>query len=320
MPEERRALEALADYHHGRDGDRVAVALAALVGHPRVLVEGELGRPVAVRRGTLRLAVEETDGGARLSAAIGSHPIGAAHLAGEGDLIAALDREHATCWVAEASPRVRGLLRAITVGAGARLPVEALPALLERLPALEQVVEVTLPERLAGERVDADLCPVAQVRALAGDTLALRVCAKPHGEGATYAPGEGPARVSGLRAGVRALAVRDLPAERERAQVVRHTLAEGGGTGRAWQLETTDLESTLDCVAALRRLSDDGLARVEWEGERLALSRPGRPSDLSMRLGARKDWFGLDGAPGSAPPRASARRRPRPAPGRGACA
>ncbi len=294
--EERRALEALSGYHHTRGHDRVAEALVALIGHPRVFVEGALDRPIEIRQGRLGLRVNEEDGGVHLCAAIAGHPIGAEHLASDGDFVAALDREHGTCWLAEANPRVRSLVRAFASSGGEHLPEEALPALLERLPALEHVVEVALPERLLGARVDADACPVVRLRALPGDALAISICVRPHPEGTAFAPGEGPERVSGLRASQRALAVRDLAGERSQAEAVRRELGELAGAGNEWALEVADLERALDCMAALRRLSEAGAARLEWEGERLELSRPARSTDLSMRVRDRKDWFGLEGA------------------------
>ncbi len=51
-----------------------------------------------------------------------------------------------------------------------------LPTFLERLGVFEEAVELALPDRLAGERIEANGRPVVTLRALPGDALSLRVC------------------------------------------------------------------------------------------------------------------------------------------------
>jgi len=295
---EAATLLAVSTYQPSAVRRLVRRALLALVGHPRVTLADPPHEAIAVRTATLAfVAREEDDGSVVLEPTIDGTPVDARRLLGGEDLACLVDEATRSCVLARVDARARALVE-LLARRGGRFPVEALPELTLRLPALGQRVQIALPGTLRGTEVPADERVRLRLELLPGAAPGLRVAARvqPLVEGRPYVPGEGPAEPTGERAGARVYAARDLGAEgprvRERlAPLALRPESEIETEPFTWLLDRGD--EALDFLAVLQERADD--FAVEWAAEARAVTRWAAAGDLRVSVTDKRDWFGLDG-------------------------
>jgi hypothetical protein len=205
-------------------------------------------------------------------------------------------READTITLIAASGAGADLLRALARSEH-RFPAAALPAMLERLPAVSRILPVTLDPALRGTRVETERRPLARLGLVAGDALQLRLLVRPLAAGERCVPGAGSGEVYGYDGEERVFAQRDLQVERERARGV----AEGLGLAAAsevapfaWVIE--EREAALDLLEKLQPMAEQELAAVEWLREqRLRMAGTATPAALQIRVRSIGDWFRVGG-------------------------
>ncbi len=267
-----------------RAGPRV---LAALVGHPRVLLDGV--RPLEVRRARVGLRIEEMSGEAlRLVATLDGLPVELEALAPGRHAV--LDAEHGRLLVLVRDPALDALVSALAETQA--VPPEAVASLLEALPGLLGRLPVELPASLEGERVDADSDPMLRLRLLDPMGVGGWVVVRPVGASAQV-PGVGDETVHGVRQGRRVTASRALDEELQRAHALVGELGLSVDEGFSFRL---DDEAALELCESLREREQSGRGpRVEWDGERPTVLRKLRASDVRLSVRKKRDWFGLEG-------------------------
>ncbi len=267
-----------------RAGPRV---LTALIGHPRVLLDG--ARPLEVRPARVGLRVKEAPGEAlHLIATLDGLPIELEALAPGRHGV--LDAERGRLWVIAREPALDALLSALAETQS--LPAEARDGLLERLPALLARLPVELPASLEGERVDADPEPMLRLRLLDPIGVGGWVVVRPVGT-SLQVPGAGDETVHGVREGRRVTASRGLDEELRRAHELAGELGLSVDSGFAFRL---DDEVALALCETLREREQSGCGpRVEWDGARPTVLRKLRATDVRLSVRRKRDWFGLEG-------------------------
>ncbi|MFH1465036.1 MAG: DEAD/DEAH box helicase [Pseudomonadota bacterium] len=270
-----------------------------LAGHPRVLLGAQNPVHVQVRCEALVFRLRETDdGGLELQPVQGGQPVGAAaflqRLAGAADgrlLLADAAAQRVT--VLEVGDDGRKLLELLG-RRGERFPAEAAPGLLARLPALAGRVSLDLSSSLGLEEVPAEPRLVLRLEAQPDASLRLEALLRPAEDAPAFSPGEGAEQVWVLRAGGYRIVRRALHAEEAEARAQLAALELPVPEPGALVQDITDPEAALGILAALRACEER--CPVEWAGAaRPKVTRGAQPSDLSVSVGAQRDWFGMGG-------------------------
>ncbi|MCC6809388.1 MAG: DEAD/DEAH box helicase [Deltaproteobacteria bacterium] len=280
-------------------GQALYAALEQLIGHPRVYRD-QSTRPIAVKKGTLGFAVDHAGEGYALHPTIDGAAVPRTTLARAledtersalGMVIA--DDRLAVCALVALSPRTRPLLEACAAREYT-LPKDALPELMQRLPQLERVIDVQLPDGLRGDEVLADPRLLLRLRAEAQGATVLCLV-DPLGDGAVHEPGGGPREVTAMKNGRRVYARRDLAAEKTHADAIIERLPLGEPVAPyKWLLR--DDERTLDLLQALKDLGEPVSAEWTQESPRsLAVTDDATAKTLRVRVSEGRDWFELDG-------------------------
>ena len=301
-PADRRAAAWLEDleqdwrYSERRERPAVFEALALLVDHPRIYLDGKPPRPLRLTRGALRLRWEAAPGGGLIArVTLDGQPIDAEALEampGCGDRRLHIDAEAGRCTLIEVHANAPGLIEALT--RGSPFPPEAADVLMGRLDAIGAVLPIELDEALRGEAVAPDDWPIMQLRQLDGAVrAAVRIEPLP---GATLqVPGQGERTFYGLDGDRRVHTTRDLETEREQIDA---DLAELGQPqvppDGPYQWTLDDPEDVLALLEALER--HDDLFTLAWEGPPLSVTRGATASDLRVTVGMQQDWFGIGGS------------------------
>jgi superfamily II DNA or RNA helicase len=280
--------------------DRYAVrALAALVGHPRVLLAGHDG-PVAVERPSLGFAAVAVARAIRLVPTVGGEPLDTRVCAA---LLDAFDGPEPPLHVAygEHAPRVQLIdvsadarhLWSVLARHGDEFPPESHHELFERLVELEPSLAIDVPDALKGTPLADALEVVARVRLVGEATLELEAFVRPAPAAPLYAPGAGPRDVLVVRDGERGYIRRDLG---EEPAIVAGLLArlpmatrEEGPPG----VFRVDGDAALDLALALDR-PPAGLV-AEWIATKPAIARAITPKALRVQIDVERDWFGIVG-------------------------
>jgi superfamily II DNA or RNA helicase len=279
---------------------RVPVALRALVGHPRVYLDGD-DMPLEIREGRVGLAVREGKSGDLVFVpTVRGEPVSFPEILallegrGHGDLAIHVDRGRGSCTVFRVDAAVAELLRVLH-RQGARFPRESHVELITRLPTLEAHLPLALPPALKGDEVPPRPDVVLRLSPLDGAGLRVEALVRPLPGGAAYPPGEGPAEITGTAEGRRAFTRRTLAAERERVRGVLAALPlRPDAEGPPFEFLLDRGEEGLDFLAALAERQPPEVI-VEWPEEgRRALRRAGI-ADLRVRVEKKRDWFGLEG-------------------------
>jgi superfamily II DNA or RNA helicase len=267
-------------------------AIEALVGHPRVVEDRPPHRSIDVRAATLELVAAEDGDTLALRPRLEGRELDARRL---------IDPRAGTLrpWlVDEAGPTVTVLRATAEIAAavasvarhGGCFPAEAMPALVERLPALGARLGLALPPSLRGEEIAADPRPLLRLDPGEGVALRARALVRPLAGASAHPPGAGPVEIDGLVDGRRVFVRRDLAAEPARVRAALEPLPLGSELEPfAW---TLDGEPAIELLAALA--AQESVA-VEWAGPERRVSRAATAADLRVRLDDRRDWFGLAG-------------------------
>ena len=307
LPQDQALLRALAkaqedgSWSHAHHEERYQ-QLALLEGHPRVYLEHDTTRPVAVTKATVALRVSEhEDGGFVLEPVADGAPLqsGARRLA-EAGVELLVDEDRGRLVLLRADARAAALVELLR-RTPAVIPASEREHLVAALHRLERVVPVELPAALQGEPVEADPTLVARLTPLEGGALRLELGVRPLPGGRFSAPGEGGESASAVVDGRRVTARRDLDGERARASQLLELLPLDEPDDPERPVFTLPrLEDGLALLAALDEAKGREGApavRVEWpEGaRRLTVTRAASAKDLRVQLRRGRDWLDLDG-------------------------
>ncbi len=291
-PREKLAFAALDNERSYRSpAESHAVALHALIGHPRVLTAR--GTQLTVRRVDARFALFETEKGIRTGLALDTLRLPAETLTRRGvraGLVAHFDTDRGEVLVASIDAALAALLTA-AAKFPATIPDGETTGLLPLIERAAARVTVELPKAIEA-RVEA-LETRLFVRLEPGPNetlLTIRTRISPH---LSHVAGEGPALVSILSDGsaTPVLRRRDLDAEKKEARALGHFL----------ELPDGDTEATLAgeeaVLAVLELLGGRPELEVEWPlaGDALRVVGAISTSALSVRVKRAIDWFGVEG-------------------------
>ncbi len=293
------AVHAMGALSSGGHLGAEEAALAALVGHPRLVLPS--GNTVELVEARLTLAWTPTDdGGVALSPMLDGRgvPPGSVvleELATLDPRCALLDVDEArgTATLVHASSAARELVAGI-LQRGGRFPASALDALWSRQPALAAVLPQSIAPALRGVEVAADLQPVVRLTVSADGSLDVVVGTRPLPTSLVLTPGDGPDEVFSHQGGARQFVVRDRGMEQQALEAELVELL-GDGVRAPWRVRMADPDAVLDLVASLQRASEAGQVCVEWSGRPPKVVGTAIPEDLHLRVGSGQDWLALGG-------------------------
>ena len=279
-------------------------AVAALAGHPLLFLRDEAGKRahVAVRRVDFSLAVDGVDdGGAALSVILGSLRLSLVDAAdlleqrSSDDLLIHADMAAKVCYVAPVDARLESVLRSL-LPRGARLPEEALPALIQLFPRLSEVVPLVISEELRGPERAGSTRPLFRLSLDESGALTVQLLVRPCAGAPAQRPAEGPLTLYRFDDGEVTAVRRDL--EQERLSVEAMACAVGLRDDQQQQRflwAIADRDEALGMLGVLQELEDQN--DVEWgAGGRHRLTRAATTQDLRVEVSGRRDWFNLKGS------------------------
>ncbi len=289
-------------YRSEPDFDQWPKILDSLIGHPLVFYGVN---PITVRRAEFGLSIQDHDGAWQLTPSLDGKSMREFTLVsrmGDGDISAVDDGAvagAAELLLAKSSPELAALTTSL-MQRPTSIPAEAQAEFLKRLPALEALLPITLPDSLKGDLIDADTQLTLRIHPAepTGAKIELRVTPAP--EGASFVPGQGPIEVASKRGEQRVRVERDLDDERLRATTLASDLffkRFSSPEPFAWLVEHDD--DVLDLLDALRaRPENDPL--VVWPDDakvrRMHVLGEIAPSALKVEIKDQHDWFGLSGS------------------------
>jgi superfamily II DNA or RNA helicase len=289
---------AVLDLWSGRNRSvNFAAVLVALVDHPTVFRWPEKAAVRVVRR-DLQFDIREEASdlaGARIVVSLGEGvPVDTA-MAGRGgtylqDEVLWWDSQHGVEFT-RISPQLRSVLTMLA-RFGGRVPAEAVPGLLERLPRLARVAPVRT-DNLAGlEELPPAVLPVVVVEALPAGALAVSVRVRPVDGGPVFVAGEGPVQVIAATAdGVRSTR-RTFARELEAVAGLGELLdAPDVLDIPDWVVE--DPQRSLALVERLSAASDR--LTVQWRQKPLRIGREVAADKLKINVNSSGRWFQVAG-------------------------
>jgi superfamily II DNA or RNA helicase len=304
LPADRRAAEQLLPGTSWLDGsspllDRGAVhrAVAALVGHPRVVTDDGVGDTVPLRVERHELALHwslRDDGGVDVTATLGDIGLDPERLSqlamrrAASGLMVSVD---AGVGLAAVTPVAPGALRLLGMLGRQQLShAGASDTLLARLPAFSRLVPVHLDPSLRGEETAADASPIVRLEVLPQGALRVQVRVRPLPRGQVLVPGQGPQEVFGRQEERRVFARRNLEQEEELAASAVPELPDDAGN-QSWEATLDDPDGALTLIERLQESAD---TRVEWTGE-VRHRVIGSAGLGSLRVAVRSlgDWLGI---------------------------
>ncbi len=287
----------LSSYQREPEREQWVKILDAIVGHPLVF-HGV--NPITVRRGEIGLSIQDVDGAWQLAPSLDGQSIKEFSFAVcyDGKNFAAIEYSKYELILATAGPELAALTMSL-MRSPTSIPVEAQAEFLKRLPALEALLPITLPDSLKGELIDADMQLALRIHPTdpTGARIELRVTPAP--DGAAFVPGQGPVEVASKRGEQRVRVERDLDGERLRATTLASELffkRFSSPEPFAWQIDHDD--DVLDLLDSLRaRPENDPL--VVWPEDakvrRMTVLGEIAPSAMKVEIKDQNDWFGLSG-------------------------
>ena len=144
-------------------------AFAALVGHPRVVVEEHRDEPISVRRVPLAFTAHSVGDQIRIEPSLDGARIAPKQLAAlftrfaANEPLVVIDEEPARCWLIDVSPQARQLWNVLDKH-GDAFPRESHERLLGQLARLENKLPLVVPQTLKGMQLPADACSVMRLR------------------------------------------------------------------------------------------------------------------------------------------------------------
>ena len=289
---EERDRQLLAAWRR-RDPGAAGPFLELLAGHPRVLAEGT-NTPIRVRSAELELRWRATrGGGVELVPMVDGERLEEQALQELAELSTeALWTRHRDGELIFARlTRPQQALLAHTTRRGGTFPPVAVPELMQRLERFEAVAPVRLDPQLRGREVDGAASALVKIEPRPDGSLGLRLRLRILPGAPAVVPGAGSEELYAFVAGERVFVARDHSAERRQASALVAAL--DLDPVRSWSWDLDDPERALEVLAALRDLPDP--PELAWSGPPKRLSREATADDLALRLGQRKDWFGLEG-------------------------
>ncbi|MGE0872984.1 MAG: SNF2-related protein [Kofleriaceae bacterium] len=275
-----------------------ARAFAALVGHPRVVMQGD-DRTCSVERAALgfnalaagdHVRLEPAVGGARFSPRL-LDPLLELHPPSEPLFV--LEPERGRCLLVDAGRDARHVW-SVLQRHGDAFPPESHQQLIERLAALEPRLPISLPDSLKGAQLAAQPVTVVRLRLTADGGVELDVFVRPAPGTPLYPPGAGPRDVLIVRDGKRGYVRRDLGGEHVFVRNALEALPlRNADEGPPLCFKISELDDALELVAAVQQ-APPGL-EVEWVDVKPVIVSASASSDLRVRIQARRDWFGIEG-------------------------
>ena len=299
---DKAIVEALEAWHPGYSTSYPQKALAALVGHPRTMFEGE---PIAVKRfalgftateagksegATPNLRLEPTVDGARFSPRLLAPLL---QTFAKGEPIIVIEPEHGRVAMIDVSDEARRLW-AVLEKHGDVFPPESHGELMERLARIEGKLPIVVAPTLMGDLLNEPAVVVLRLRLTAVATLELESFVRPARGAPLFPPGVGPREVMVFREGGRGYAKRNLDREVIDAQSALAALplqdAEEGPPGVH---RVNDPDTALSIVALLEQPPDG--VEAEWLDERPRVVSSPSMTNLRVQIEQKRDWFGMTG-------------------------
>ncbi|MCW5803993.1 MAG: DEAD/DEAH box helicase [Deltaproteobacteria bacterium] len=276
-------------------------ALAALVGHPRVMSDDE---PVVVLRAQLGFSAFASGDSIRLEPAMCDPPkvrermspklLGALLTTfAPGEPLVVPDPDGGRYILVDASDEARRVWAALSRH-GDVFPPEAHAQLLDRLARMEARVPIDVADQLKGAEVGAAMTTVVRLRLLPDTALELELFVRPAPGAPLFAPGAGPRDVMVGHEHGRGYVRRNLGEELPRArEAIAHLPMDGADEGPPLCFRMPSPDAALALVAALQ-VPVPGL-EVEWiDGLALVAGRA-EVTAVRLRVNEERDWFGVAG-------------------------
>jgi len=272
---------------------------AALVGHPRVVLEGS-DTPVSVSRVPLgfsalaagdAIRVEPSLEGERMSPRM-LEPL--LKLFPSGEPIVLPDPDRQRLMLVDATDDARKLFGVLEAH-GDAFPPEAHATLLERLGRIESRLPITVPSAFKGKQLASQATVVVRMRLAMPAGLECELFVRPGPGAPLFPPGVGPkdvmlANVDGERAYVR----RELATENEYARAMLQRLPmDGAEEGPPGVFRIVDLDAALGVVAAAQT-PPPGL-EAEWLEQKPTVLHAASAEQLRVQIERKRDWFGIIG-------------------------
>ena len=280
-------------------GSYAVRAFAALVGHPRVVVDERRDEPIAVRRVPLTFTAHSVGDHIRIEPSLDGARIPPKQLAAlftrfaANEPLVVIDEEPARCWLIDVSPQARQLWNVLDKH-GDGFPRESHERLLGQLARLEHKLPLVVPPALKGLQLPADATTVMRLRLLPNVTLEIELFIRPGGGAPIFPPGSGPRDVMLVRDGARAYVRRDLGSEGARARAVLDGLPlDGAEEGPPFCFQIADNNVALELVAVLQTPRPG--FEVEWLDEKPVVLTAVGPAALKVSVEKKRDWFGIIG-------------------------
>ncbi len=264
-------------------------ALQLLVGHPYVW--DRVGdRHLQVRQQPLEVALAERPDGALWQVRVGDEawtPQALLAKLGNGAEHALLQGE-AQVVVVPVSVLQANLLRAL--GQAPLVPMQALPMLMQRMPAMARLVGLDVPDRLRGTQIPASAKAIVRVDPLPDGSLGVEPLVRPLATGTLMAPGLGHQQVYGVDGDRRVWAERDL--ELEKRNLERVWAMAGVSPEEPHTPQVLPGERGLDLLAALA--DNEHTVETLWTKAKRQVRHVG-VQQLRVEVTEKTDWFGVSG-------------------------
>jgi hypothetical protein len=293
-PEDHRLRQAIVQHteyeYYGYYGKTVyslhgGNALLAAVGHPHLYRADDPSQPLTLVPGEATLLVQQQDQQLLLSL----HP----YPQDEAEPVIVTEIDPGTLQLVELNPELQRIA-AILGTDGLTVPSAAKQQVLDSIAAIAPLLAVhsDIGGGREAETVAADSRPHIQLQPL-HQGLRLDCHTQPLANGTRFHPGEGSTTIMVEVDGKALQTTRDLDAERQQAEHLRHKCpALAGINGWHWELE--DPEEALETLLALQQLDEQVV--LEWpRGKPIRLSREAGVAQMQVRLSKKRDWFGIDG-------------------------
>lgn len=307
-PQDAKVIPAIQSRHmHSREYhlDR-AKAMAALIGHPLVILRDAPDVPVDVVAGTPEIEVSRE--GKRYVLQLRPQPraVGGAnerHFAEGSPEKRELEALRSLIVVRDGPQRIRvfsftpAQRHAAQILAGnPSVPEEAQADLEQTLASLASHFQVQTDHRIASRELDADPRLRAELSPM-GDGLLFRLVVAPFGvEGPKFLPGTGHARVMATLQGETLGANRDLAVEKQHQETLLDAfpfLSECSALDADGEWMVDDPESALTLVETLPTLP--AVAGVDWPRGKPVRVRTLETKQVQVEIGTGRDWFTVQG-------------------------
>ncbi len=274
-------------------------AFAALVGHPRVMLDLRPDEPLEVKRVRLGFTALGADEHIRIEPSVEGERFSPKLLAGllrafaPGEPLFTAEEEKGRCLLIDVNDEARQLWNVLEKY-GDRFPPESHGPLLERLSRMEARLPLVVPHTLKGQELQTDATTVVRLRLLPDVSLEMELFVRPGPGAPLFHPGVGPRDVLLARDGQRGYVRRKLLVEEEQARAALRPLPLAGAEeGPPFCFRLGDNDASLELVAALRT-PPPGM-EVEWIDEKPFVTSSMGPEALKVQVERKRDWFGVTG-------------------------